>query len=277
MRLGFACPYYGDTPPKVVVSQLTAVMHVAWQHPWVATITTDRSPHIVACEQILKRALSHKELDALFWTEHDCMLPIDAVTRLVKLLEARPDADVVTGITFMRYHPYHPMIATFAGELTQEMYESMGKRMISITRPDHDESPVGKNHYRFVTHIDTEAEPYEVTATSMNCLLFRRRTLELMATIPRPFDTDRCTTPDFALFDRLRGRVKLLVDPALLTMHLRGEREPIGFSHWVGAMEEMIDKGEAERLPDDSPMVWADPAKAPPAPVIVTDTPVAKP
>lgn len=245
MRLAFACPYYGGTPPRVVRSQLVAVMHVAWEHPWVAAITTDRSPHVAACEIILKRALADTKIDALFWTEHDCVLPPDAVTRLVKLLHDYPEVDVATGITFMRYKPYHPMIANHAGVLTQEVYDAE-RRFISILPSEMGESPVGKDHYKFLTTIDTEAPPYLVDASSMNCLLFRRRALEVMGALDHPFATDKCTTPDFALFDRLRGKVKLMVDPGLLTLHI-GEPEAIGVDHWIAAMEEMIGTGQAER------------------------------
>ena len=247
MRLGFACPYYGGTPPQVVASQLSAVMHVAWQHPWVATVVTERTPHIPACEKIVERALKHETLDALFWTEHDCVLPIDAVTKLVKILENHPEADIATGITFMRYRPYHPMVAHYAGKVTREIFEQQQLSVLKLTPED-----IGKDHFRFHTSIDTTADPFYVDATSMNCLLLRRRALELIASIPHPFDTDHCSTPDFALCARLMGRAKIIVDPSLLTDHL-GDPPRIGFDSWVEEMEKLIRDGQAERIPGMKP------------------------
>jgi hypothetical protein len=247
MRLGFACPYL-TAEPEVCISQHAAIMHVAWQHPWVGTYCTRRIPHIKACETILDRALKNKNLDALFWTEDDCVLPVDAVTRLVSLLVKHPGADVATGITFMRHPPHHPMIADYGGILTQEILE--GDRP-AIDLEDPSKTPkVGQPHYRFVTRIDTGAEPFRVDAASMNALLFRRRALEKLASIPHPFNTgeDSMTTPDFAMFDRLRkaGNV-LMVDPGLLTLHL-GDRVQIGFDQWVEEMERMVARNRATQV-----------------------------
>ena len=247
MRLAFGCPYYGPTPPRVVMSQLAAVMHVAWQHPWVAQAGTERTGHVVACERILQRAVESKA-DALFWTEHDCVLPLDAVTRLVKVLEAHPEADAVTGITFMRYKPYHPMIADWAGILTQELLDS--EPNVMVTNVHNGEPVLGKEHFKFVTRIDTGAAPFKVDATSLNCVLFRRSAMEVMASIEHPFDVGHFTTPDFALFSRLRGRITMLCDPSLLTLHL-GEQQAIGFDTWVREMEAMVKTGDAEFLPLD--------------------------
>jgi hypothetical protein len=250
VRLAFACPYLNATP-KVTIAQTAAVMHAGWTHPWVANICTERTPHIQACERILKRALQNANLDALFWTEDDCVLPQDAVTRLVALLEAHPEVDIATGITFMRYSPYHPMIAEYAGVLTQEELDRHDRSMIVNAR--RGEPVVGKEHYRFITRIDTSAKPYRIDATSMNCLLFRRRALEVMGSIEHPFDTGHFTTPDFALFHRLRGRCTTFVDPALLTLHLGPARE-IGFETWVEEMEAWQKRGDAVRLPDEEPV-----------------------
>jgi hypothetical protein len=246
VRLAFACPYYGPTPPRVVSSQLSAVMHAAWEHPFVANVGTERTGHVAACEQILKSAIDNPRIDALFWTEHDCVLPLDAISRLVKVLEDHPEADAASGITFMRYKPYHPMIANYVGVLTQEILDQ--DRPVMVMNRVGTEPVVGKEHFRFVTRIDTRDQPFAVDATSMNCLLLRRSALEAMTAIPHPFDTDPdgWTTPDFALFARLMGKVRLLVDPAVLTIHL-GDPEPIGFDRWVAEMEAMVKRGEAER------------------------------
>lgn len=248
MRLAFGCPYYGGTPPRVVSAQLAAIMHASWSNVWVANVGTERTGHILACEQILKRAVENEKVEALFWTEHDCVLPTEAITRLVKVLVDHPEADIATGITFMRYKPYHPMIATYEGILTQEIADSTNRPLI-VFNARSGEPAVGKEHFRFITRIDTSEAPYAIDATSLNCVLFRRSALEVMASIPHPFDTgENWSTPDFALFARLMGKTKLLVDPGLLTIHL-GEQEECGFEKWVAEMEKAVARGDAEIRP----------------------------
>lgn len=252
MRLGFACPYLATTP-EVVISQLGAVMDVAIRHPFFAMIGTNRVPHVKACERILQRALANPHLDALFWTEDDCILPKDAITRLVKLLEEHPEADVVTGITFQRYEPYFPMIADYVGVVTEEMLRNEYGRFKTIDGGPGEET-LGREHFRFRTKIDTSAPPERVDASSMNCLLLRRKALEVLGKIDGPFDVGRFTTPDFAMFAHLReAGIVTLVDNSLLTLHL-GEPRKVGFEDWVGAMERMCEKGAAERVetPDGS-------------------------
>lgn len=247
MRLAFGCPYLNATP-RVVIAQLGAVMHVAWRHPWLAALCTSRVPHIQACERILKRALANPNIDALFWTEDDCVLPVDAVTRLVDLLEMHPEAGVATGITFQRSEPHFPMIADYVGPVTQEMVdERFGRFKVLNGAPGED--VLGKDHFRFRTKIDTSEPPFRVDASSMNCLLMRRPVLELLGEMAGPFDTGNFTTPDFAMFARLRERgVVTLVDPGLLTLHLEAEPRAVGFEDWVKAMERMVELGAAEKV-----------------------------
>jgi hypothetical protein len=248
VRIGFACPFlYADA--EVTVSHMAAQMHVAWKHPWVGVYCPIRFPHLKACESILESSLRNPNLDMLFWTEDDCVLPVDAVTRLMNLLIEHPEADVATGITFMRRPPHHPMIADFGGTLTEEILRG-DRPVMDFENPDK-MPEVGKDHYRFITRIDTSQEPFRVDAASMNCLLFRRRALvKLRDSDPHPFDPieNGATTPDFAMFDRLRrlGNV-LMVDPALLTHHL-GDREHIGFEQWVREMDARVARNAAEEI-----------------------------
>ncbi len=240
MRLAFACPYL-DSTPKVAISHMAATLLAARTNPWVDVIGTTRVPHQLACERILTKAVANPDVEALFWTEDDCVLPKETVVRLVKILEDDPTVDIATGITFMRKAPHYPMVAHFT-VLTEEDAER-------LRESDPNETAVaGEERFRFVAEIDTEAAPYAVDAASMNCLLIRRSALELMAQIPHPFATDdHWTTPDFALFRRLLWKVRMVVDPAVLTTHL-GDREEINVNRWIAAMTDAVAAGRAERL-----------------------------
>lgn len=238
MKLSFACPYYGPTPPLVGDSQRANVMNAQEAgHVWIDDVSASNTQHRNACEAMLERALMKPETEAIFWTEHDVVLPPDAVTKLCETLEKVPEADTAAGIVFRRCKPYNPMIANITNNLTREEYENFRKS------DDHQVRRVSnllsyeemkEKMLVSVGGLDTTAPPFRIDTASMGCLLFRRSTFERIKDIPDLFAIDALGifSIDNAFFLRLRDLgLKLYCDPRILCAHL-GDPELVTWITW---------------------------------------------
>lgn len=112
MKLLFTSPTYGPVDPQAVVSQRLAIMH-AGTHAgvqWMADCSPDRMGFHAARNHVVELALS-TDADAIFWCDSDIVLPVDAVSQLV-----REDKDFITGMYYMRKKPHWPLVAHYMPE-----------------------------------------------------------------------------------------------------------------------------------------------------------------
>lgn len=253
MKLAFACPYYGNTPPLVGDSQRANVMNAAEAgHVWVDDYSTHSMQHRNACDQIAVKAAHDPRIDAVFWTEHDVVLPPDAVTQLCKSLEAHPEADVMTGIAFRRSEPFNPMVAMLDNSLTPEQYEAMKESKDYTTRQAASMmtfEEVKAKRLMSISAIDTQAKPFPVDTASMCCLLFRRSVFEKTWEMPDLFAVDQTGffSIDNAFFMRLRDKgFKLYCDPSVLCGHL-GDPEIIDWNTWAKHSQKVMDRYDAKK------------------------------
>lgn len=256
MKLAFACPYYGNTPPVVGQSQRAAIMNAAAQgHEWVADYSTEGLQHRYACESMSNRAAKDESIDAVMWTEHDVVLPPFAVLQLIKAMEETPDADMVTGILFRRCEPYNPIVS-FRAPLSREEHAQMLEHV--DTCPD----PRLKKVLRELTYeemardmlsplraLDTSAPPFQCASTSFGAVLFKRSVFETMTKDPELFAVDARGnfSIDTAFFLRCeKAGLKLYCAPAVLCGHLT-DPEVIGPDQFRRHLVGQIEKAEAAR------------------------------
>lgn len=239
MKLAFACPYYGTTPPLVGDSQRANVMNAATEagHQWIDDYSVSGTQHRNACEAMAFKAAHDKRVDAVFWTEHDVILPPMAVVQLCETLEKTPEADMVTGITFRRSEPYNPMVAMLDNSLTPERYEEMKtspeynvRRATTLMSFEEMKSKMLMS----IHTVDTSAPPFPADTASMCAVLFRREVFEKTVDIPDLFAIDQhgFFSIDNAFFMRLRDLgLKLYCDPRVLCGHL-GDPKIVDWNTW---------------------------------------------
>ena len=247
MKLAFACPYYGNTPPLVGDSQRANIMNAAEAgHEWIDDYSTSGMQHRNACDQIAVKAAHDPRIDAVFWTEHDVVLSPQAITMLCESLEAHPEADVMTGVVFRRSEPFNPMVAMLDNSLTIEQYEEMKVSKDYTTRQAAAMmtfEEVKAKRLMSITMVDTQAAPFPADTASMCCLLFRRDVFVKTWEMPDLFAVDQTGffSIDNAFFMRLRDKgFKLYCDPRVLCGHL-GNTEIIDWNTWAKHSQKLMD------------------------------------
>jgi SAM-dependent methyltransferase len=253
MKLAFACPFYGPTNPLVGDSQRANVMNAAAAgHEWVDDYSTSGLQHRGACESIAERAAKDDRIDYVFWTEHDVILPPDAIETLIKALDATPEADVVTGLVFRRCPPYNPMVCFHDDTLTREDYEALKIHHAPQVRKVANEmsfEEMSKKKLRTLTSIEPR-EPFEVATASMGCLLFRRSVFERLAGIPDLFAVDPLGhfSIDNTFFLRAgEAGIRLFCVSKILCGHL-SDPEIIGWEYWQRFMMGLLNKDATHRV-----------------------------
>jgi len=238
VKLAFACPYYGPTQPSVGEMQRANVMNAAAAgHEWVDDYSTSGLQHRNACDTMAGRAAKDDRIDAVFWTEHDVILPPDAVQQLITALEEAPEADAVSGIVFRRCPPYNPMVA-FEGTLDLDDYERMKTHENPSVRRVVETMTFEQMGGRMLTplnNITTTNPPAPCATASMGCVLFRRRAFEALVGRHDLFAVDELGhfSIDNAFFTRFRDQgLKLYFTAKILCGHLSGDPEIIGWQHW---------------------------------------------
>jgi len=248
MKLAYACPYYGNTPPLHGDSVRANIINAQEAgHTWIDDYSVSGTQHRNACEAIAFKAAHDPRIDAVFWTEHDVVLPPDAVVRLCESLEAMPEADTVTGIAFRRSEPYNPMVAKLDRSLTPEAYEKLKESpeynvRRAATLMSYEE--MREKVLMSIHVLDSSAPPFEVDTASMCCALFRKSVFEKVWEIPDLFAVDPMGffSIDNAFFLRLKDKgLRLFCDPRVLCGHL-GDPEMIDARKWMENVGRQIDK-----------------------------------
>lgn len=247
MRLAFACPYYGPTYPMVGHGQRANFGNAAeGGHVWVEDVSSNGVQHREACESMLERA-AKLDIDYLFWTEHDCVLPPDAVTKLVLAMEATPEADIMTGIVFRRSRPYTPIVSV-QQPVTREQYDRMRS---SPKVPFHelamDVSFEGMQEmlYNSIQRVCVTDRPFPVDGAGMNCFLMRKAAVDKMVGTPNLFAADKWTSIDFVFFRHCRrAGLKLYCAPNVLCGHL-SDPKVVTVKDWEGCVEDALASAEA--------------------------------
>lgn len=253
MKLAWACPYYGPRNGLVMESQIANVMNAAAEggHQWVSNYSTDGWQHRQACDQMAIKAAQDSKIDAVFWTEHDVVLPPDAVQRLATALEETKEADTVTGIVFRRCAPYSPMVNMIEPErLTRERYDQIRndpscQSYRAANAMTYEE--MKENCLVSISHLDTAAPPYFVHTASMGCLMFRKGTLEKLVDLSDLFAVDQhgFFSIDNAFFLRHHKRgLKLYCVPSVLCDHI-GEPERVSWKTWKSYTQAVVAKANA--------------------------------
>jgi hypothetical protein len=254
MKLAFACPFYGPTYPLVGFGQRANIMEATKAgHAWVNDYSSNGMQHREACERMVARAVEEQGLDAVFWTEHDVVLPPDAV---VKLAQAMQDtgADIVTGFVFRRSAPYSPMVSKLE-HVSREKHDQMRNAKSAKVRELANAWTFEEFDERFctaVSKIDPREEPYEVDMASMGCLLIKRSALDSVKDVPDLFAAEPLFSIDnvFLMHTRRAG-LKLYAVPAVLCGHL-ADPEIITWQHWQKAVSEIVAKCiESQAVPSD--------------------------
>lgn len=101
--LMFACPTYGPIHGKVYASHLTAIGSLAKEgyvvKPHIVAVT--RKMGLAAASNEITKVAIASNVDYIFWTEMDMLLPHYAITRLLKHA-IQYDLDGVSGVYFLR-------------------------------------------------------------------------------------------------------------------------------------------------------------------------------
>lgn len=255
MKLVFACPFYGHTPPIINDGFRANIINASEAgHVWVDDYSVSGTQHRNACEAITQRFLTDKrEIDALFMTEHDCLLPPMAVVQLCETLEKTPEADCVTGITFRRCEPYNPMVSKIETRyLTPEIYEAMKTSADPYARKAASLVPYEKMKERTLMSLhalDTRDKPFPVDTSSLNCVVFRRRVFETVKDVPDLWAVDDLGlySIDNAFFLRLRDHgLKLYCDPRVLCGHL-GDETIVDVETWMKHSQKLAEQADIKR------------------------------
>lgn len=258
LRLAFACPYYGPTQPLVHLTQQANIMNAAQDgHVWEDNYSTMGLQHKYACEVMSERAAKDDRIEAVFWTEHDVVLPGDAVQQLVGALEANPGADVVSGIVFRRCEPFNPMIS-LEGSLTLAQYEQMKADAASGKLKDErlllalevlDYPELARDWLAPLRDLDTSAPPFRMKAASMGCFLARRRVFEHADQTKGIFAVDRwgLKSIDTAFFVRLyHAGFKLYCQPSILCGHM-SDPDIVSVNHYQKHLMKLVERVERDR------------------------------
>jgi len=101
--LMFACPTYGPIHGRVYASHLTVLGSLAKEgyvvKPHVVAVT--RKMGLAAASNELVKVAIASNVDYIFWTEQDMILPADAITKLLKHA-IQYNLDGVSGVYFLR-------------------------------------------------------------------------------------------------------------------------------------------------------------------------------
>lgn len=230
MRLAFACPFYGPTHPLVGHHQRELLIHKSG-HEWVADISTINLQHRQACDLIVRRALD-SDCDAVFWTEHDIVLPPYAAERLAATLTIT-QADMVSGVTFRRCVPYAPMISkrhTLSHAEYAQYCSGIGpSKLVQIARDlSHHEM---QDIYLFSVN-EIGVTPFVCDAASFTCLLIRREALQRLSSAPNLFAATKHASIDTVFFNHAsKLDLALWCDPNVLCGHL-ADPAIIGWQDW---------------------------------------------
>jgi len=238
MKLAFCCPYYGPTYPGVGFGQRANIMNAAAAgHEWIADYSADGMQHRPACEAMVQQVVTDARIDAVFWTEHDVLLPPNAVELLAETLE-KTGADIVTGIVFRRSVPFAPMVF-FHEPLPREQYERMRESEVDWVRQrahDLTYEELAARWFRCLNRINPDDEPYEVAAASMGCLLIKRSALETVIDDPELFVAEKHLSIDHAFFTGCRARgLTTYCAPGALCGHM-GDPQVFGAMDWKRAV-----------------------------------------
>lgn len=171
VQIAFTSTAYGPLWAPAVTSWLQAVAYAA-RHCHIEHIgkiagagVTDRTYTHVAENQLVTDFLDHPELTHLFMTEMDMILPHDAI---VKLLEM--DKDMASGVYFLR-----------SSNPQSRGQPCLYKRPIASPHPNSEE---GKSYGQLPVTIFPLNEPFQVDASGLGCVLFKRKIFE---TLPFPW------------------------------------------------------------------------------------------
>lgn len=246
MKLAFACPFYGPTQPLVGFSQrANLVAATTAGHTWVGDFSTINLQHRQGCEAILRATIAEPELDAVFWTEHDVVLPPDAVVKLAAALTSIPQAAAVTGVTFRRSSPHAPMVSLLA-KVTPADYEAMKESPTPYLRTlarDLSYPELCDTMLVSLNAVDTTAPPFPVAAASMTCFLIRRAALLTLSHISDLFAARAHMSIDGVFWTHARkAGLPLYCDPSVLCGHMSAEPEIITRRHWEAATSALTSK-----------------------------------
>lgn len=254
MRLAFACPFYGPTYPAVGFGQRANIANAAAKgHVWEDDYSTNGMQHREACQTMLRKGAEDERLDALFWTEHDIVLPPRGVERLVAVLE-ETDADIVTGVVFRRCPPYSPMVSRLV-KLTHEQYERVkthnSAKMRELAAAWTFEE-FNERNLITLSGIAPAGPAVPVDSASMGCFLIRRTALEKLKDVPGLFDAEQHFSIDNQFFRHAvqKQGLKLLCAQDVLCGHL-GDPEIIGVNDWHRAVNEIVEKVEEYKANTD--------------------------
>jgi len=261
MKLAIACPYYGPTPPIVGDGvRANLINAVEAGHQWIDDYSVSGTQHRNACEAMAFKAGHDKRIDAVFWHEHDVLLPPLAVTQLCETLEKTPEADMVTGITFKRGEPYNPMVAKLCSldgpdALTRERYEEMKtsadyhvRRAAKLMSFEEMRTKVLMS----IHVLDTQAPAFPADTASMCAVLFRREVFEKTLEVPDLFAIDPMGffSIDNMFFLRLKELgFKLYCDPRVLCGHI--DQQIVDATTWMKFTHQSmrkVDLKQQERL-----------------------------
>lgn len=253
MRIAFACPFYGNTHPLVGDSQRANIVNAFEAgHQIIDDYSVSGTQHRNACEAMTARAAKDDRVDAVFWTEHDVILPPFAIVQLAKTLEETPEADVATGIIFRRSPPYNPIISFFDPTFTEEQYAACRTHADPNVRRVAGAMPYEEMRGKMLkalNRLNTEEPPFPCDTASMGVTLYRRRVLERMAEIPDAFAIDPLGffSIDSIFFMRVKEQgFKLYCNPKVLCGH-QGDPEIIDWSTWRKHMTATFEKFDIEK------------------------------
>jgi hypothetical protein len=262
LKIAIACPFYGNTPPLVGDSQRANIIN-AWEAgvEVIDDFSTSGTQHRNACEAITARAAKDEKVDAVFWTEHDVILPPFAISQLVKTLEEVPEADMATGILFRRCKPYSPIISFRDTSFSREQYEvcrnhddpNLRRVANAMTYEE-----MADKMLKGLTRLNTEEPPFPCDTTSFGAVLFRRKVLQRMAEVPDAFAIDPMGlfSIDSIFFMRVKDQgFKLYCNPKVLCGHL-GDQEIIDWQKWtthITGVFEKLDVPKQEKLRAENP------------------------
>lgn len=253
MKIAWACPFYGPTPPLVGDSQRANIINAMEAGiEIIDDYSVSGTQHRNACEMITQRAAEDERIDAVFWTEHDVILPPDALQQLVKTLEETPEADMATGILFRRSPPYNPIISFRDPNFTEEDYERCKthrdpqlRRVAAALGYDEMKGKMLKA----LNRLNTEEPPFPCDTASMGAVLFRRRVLQRMAQVSDAFaiDPHGLFSIDSIFFMRCKDQgFRLYCNPKVLCGHL-GDQVIVDWTTWHRHMSQIYERFDIEK------------------------------
>lgn len=138
------------------------------------------------------RLAMESECEYLFFYDDDCLFPVNTLKRLMS-----HDVSIVSGLTFIRAHPFEPMVFTYKGE-------------------DKD----GNGILEYDKNVIDKTKLYSCHAVGFSCVLIKVDILKKMR--PPFFVTGSFTTEDIYFCIRLQKEqgITIFCDPSIEVTHI---------------------------------------------------------